>query len=54
MVCANSLTQAGAGFGTDTNVITLIKKDSVEELPLMSKEDAANAILNRICSNGKQ
>ena len=46
MICANSLKQPGAGFGTDTNVITLITKDGVEELPLMSKEEAACRILD--------
>ena len=46
MICANNLKQAGAGFGVDTNVITLITKDAVTELPLLSKEEAANAILD--------
>ncbi|MGN0183359.1 MAG: bifunctional phosphopantothenoylcysteine decarboxylase/phosphopantothenate--cysteine ligase CoaBC [Candidatus Ornithomonoglobus sp.] len=48
MICANSLRQSGAGFGTDTNIITLITRDGAEELPIMSKFDAANAILDRI------
>ncbi len=47
MICANNLKQAGAGFGVDTNIITLITRDDVSELPLLSKEDAANAILDR-------
>lgn len=47
MICANNLKVEGAGFGVDTNVITLITKDGCEELPLMSKEDAANAILTK-------
>ena len=46
MICANNLKQAGAGFGVDTNVITVITKDGAEELPLQSKEAAANAILD--------
>ena len=46
MICANNLKVAGAGFGVDTNVITLITRDSVTELPMMSKEMAANAILD--------
>lgn len=46
MICANNLKVAGAGFGVDTNVITVITKEGVQELPLQSKEDAANAILN--------
>ena len=47
MICANNLKVAGAGFGVDTNVITLITKDSCTELPLQSKESAANAILDQ-------
>lgn len=47
MICANDLHQAGAGFGVDTNVITLITAEDVRQLPLMSKEAAANAILDR-------
>ena len=48
MICANSLRTAGAGFGGDTNVITLITAGGEVELPLMSKEDAAHAILDTI------
>ena len=47
MVCANNLKVAGAGFGVDTNVLTLITADGCEELPLMSKEEAAGRILDR-------
>ena len=46
MICANNLKVAGAGFGVDTNVITLITKEGYRELPLQSKESAANAILD--------
>ena len=46
MICANNLKVAGAGFGVDTNIITLITKTSVTSLPLMTKEAAANAILD--------
>ena len=46
MICANNLKVAGAGFGTDTNVISVITKTGVTELPLQSKDDAANAILD--------
>ena len=46
MICANNLKVAGAGFGTDTNVVTLITRDGVTELPLQSKDDDANAILD--------
>ncbi len=48
MVAANSLRQAGAGFGVDTNVLTLISKDGEEELPLLSKDAAADALLDAI------
>ncbi len=48
MICANSLRTAGAGFGTDTNVITMITKSGAEELPLMSKEEAAHKILDKL------
>ena len=46
MICANNLKVAGAGFGVDTNIITVITRESTLELPLQSKEAAANAILN--------
>ncbi|MBQ8801899.1 MAG: bifunctional phosphopantothenoylcysteine decarboxylase/phosphopantothenate--cysteine ligase CoaBC [Clostridium sp.] len=46
MICANNLKVAGAGFGVDTNIITLITKEDVKELPLLSKEEAACAILD--------
>ena len=47
MICANNLKVAGAGFGTDTNILTLITAEDAEELPLMSKEEAAGTILDR-------
>ena len=50
MICANSLMQAGAGFGVDTNIITLITRNDTTQLPLMSKEAAANEILNKALS----
>lgn len=46
MICANNLKQSGAGFGVDTNVITIITRNEITELPLQSKESAANAILD--------
>lgn len=48
MVAANNLKVEGAGFGVDTNIMTLITKGGEKELPLMSKEDVANAILDEI------
>lgn len=46
MICANNLKQDGAGFGVDTNVITLITAENTAQLPLMSKEATASAILD--------
>ncbi|MCI8956198.1 MAG: bifunctional phosphopantothenoylcysteine decarboxylase/phosphopantothenate--cysteine ligase CoaBC [Eubacterium sp.] len=48
MICANNLKVDGAGFGTDTNVVTLITKNDVKELPMMSKVEVAENILNEI------
>ena len=48
MVVANNLKVAGAGFGVDTNVVTFITPDGARELPLMSKDDVADAILDEI------
>lgn len=48
MICANSLRTAGAGFGTDTNIITMITHDNEKELELMSKFDAADLILTEL------
>ena len=46
MICANNLKVAGAGFGTDTNVVTLIQAQKEQELPLQSKEAVGHAILD--------
>ena len=48
MICANSLKTKGAGFAGDTNVITIITKAGMKRLPLMSKIDTADAILDEI------
>ena len=48
MIVANNLKTAGAGFGTDTNVVTIITKEGAEELALMTKEQVAHQLLNRI------
>ena len=47
MICANNLKVPGAGFGVDTNVITMITQTETTELPLLSKDEAANAILDK-------
>lgn len=49
MIVANNLKVAGAGFGTDTNVVTLIKKDGIRELPIMTKDEVAGVILDEMC-----
>ena len=46
MICANNLKQDGAGFGVDTNIITLITAENTAQLPLLSKEATASAILD--------
>jgi len=49
MIAANDVTVEGAGFGTDTNVVKLIKRDgSILDLPVMSKKDVAHRILDEI------
>ena len=47
MVVANDVTQPGAGFAGDTNRVTLVTRSDARELPLMSKRDVADAILDR-------
>ena len=48
MIAANNVKVEGAGFGVDTNVLTLITADSEKELPIMSKDEAADALLDAI------
>lgn len=48
MIVANNLKVEGAGFGTDTNVVTLIKKEETKQLPILSKEEVAKAILDEM------
>lgn len=48
MIVANNVKVEGAGFGTDTNVVTFIKKDGIRELPIMSKNLVAKEILDEI------
>lgn len=48
-IVANDVTQEGAGFGSDTNIVKIIYRDGkIEALPRMLKEDVADAILNRV------
>ena len=53
MIVANNLKVAGAGFGTDTNVVTLITKEECVELELMSKQEVAGAIVDYILTKMK-
>lgn len=50
LIVANNLKVEGAGFGTDTNVVTFIEKAGVSELPILSKDDVAKEILNKLMS----
>jgi len=54
MIVANNLKQEGAGFGVDTNVVTMITKEAVKELEIMSKEDVAEAIVNEILAQMRE
>ncbi|MDD6628998.1 MAG: bifunctional phosphopantothenoylcysteine decarboxylase/phosphopantothenate--cysteine ligase CoaBC [Lachnospiraceae bacterium] len=53
MIVANNLKQKGAGFGTDTNVVTLLTREETVELPMMSKEEVADALLDYIMEHWK-
>lgn len=50
MIAANNLKVEGAGFGTDTNIMTLITKDECIELPILTKEEVADRILDKVIS----
>ena len=52
LIVANNLRTKGAGFGTDTNVVTLIDASGARELPVMSKLAVAHRILDEICARG--
>ena len=54
MIAANNLKQEGAGFGTNTNVLTLITKEGERQLDLMSKEEAANCLLEELLAIKKK
>ena len=51
MIVANNLKQQGAGFGTDTNIVTLITKEGYQELPIMSKDEVAKELIDTIQKN---
>lgn len=53
MIVANNLKVSGAGFGTDTNIVTMITKETEIELEIMSKDDVAGCILDEILKQMK-
>ena len=54
MIVANNVKVKGAGFGTDTNVVTIITRNDCRELPIMSKEEVADEILSYIMQLKKE
>lgn len=54
MIVANNLKVKGAGFGTDTNVVTIITENVIKELEIMSKDDVAEAVVDNILSKRKE
>ena len=54
MIVANNLKVQGAGFGTDTNVVTIITRDTCKELEMMSKADVAETIITEILERQKE
>lgn len=54
LIAANNVKEQGAGFAVDTNVLTLISKEKEKQLPLMSKEEAADALLDEILTLRKK
>lgn len=48
LIVANNLKEQGAGFGTDTNIVTLLSKEDTIQLPIMSKEEVADRLLDYI------
>lgn len=50
LIVANDVTRAGAGFDVDTNIVTLIDKNGIKELPLMIKREVADAIFDRVAA----
>ena len=50
LICANSISSSSTGFAVDTNQVTLISQHDVKPLPLCSKEETADLILDEICT----
>lgn len=53
LIVANNLKQQGAGFGTDTNIVTLLSREDTVQLPIMSKEEVADELLDYIMEHRK-
>ena len=54
LIAANNVKVPGAGFAVDTNVLTLITRDREEELPLLSKDEAAHRLLDAVIALRRQ
>ena len=54
LIVANNLKEQGAGFGTDTNIVTLLSKEDTIQLPIMSKEEVADRLLDYIVEEKKR
>ena len=48
LIVLNDVTRVGAGFGTETNIVTLISDDGIRDYPLMSKREVARMIINTV------
>ena len=53
MIVANNLRQAGAGFAGDTNIVTIITKNEIKALDILSKEEVAKKVIDNILENIK-
>ena len=53
MIVANNLRQAGAGFAGDTNIVTIITKNEIKELDILSKEEVSKKVIDNILENIK-
>ena len=51
MIIANNLRQEGAGFAGDTNIVTIISKNDIKQLEMLSKEIVANKIIDAVLKN---
>lgn len=51
MIIANNLRQEGAGFAGDTNIVTIITHNDIQQLEMLSKEDVASKVIDNILKN---